>query len=68
MRQQADYLRGVHRTDQPHRSAGEMAGCVLAVIALRTRPEEIAEGVKPCVSALDASQVVDDVESSAPPI
>ena len=65
MRQQADYLReSIERINRIDPQPGEMA----EVRARRDRIEnaaEIAEGVNRALSALDASQVVDDVESSS---
>ena len=65
MRQQADYLReSIERINRIDPQPGEMA----ELRALRDRIEnaaEIAEGVNRALSALDASQVVDDVESSS---
>lgn len=65
MRQQADYLReSIERINRIDPQPGEMT-------ELRTRRDrienaaEIAEGVNRALSALDASQVVDDVESSS---
>ena len=62
MRQQADYLReSIERINRIDPQPGEMA-------ELRDRIEnaaEIAEGVNRALSALDASQVVDDIESSS---
>ena len=65
MRQQADYLReSIERINRIDPQPGEMA-------ELRARRDcienaaEIAEGVNRALSALDASQVVDDVESSS---
>lgn len=65
MRQQADYLREsierINRIDPQPREMAELR-------ARRDRIEnaaEIAEGVNRALSALDASQVVDDVESSS---
>lgn len=65
MRQQADYLReSIERINRIDPQPGEMA----ELRARRDRIEnaaEIAEGVNRALSALDASQVVDDVESSS---
>lgn len=65
MRQQADYLReSIERINCIDPQPGEMA----ELRARRDRIEnaaEIAEGVNRALSALDASQVVDDVESSS---
>lgn len=65
MRQQADYLReSIERINHIDPQPGEMA----ELRARRDRIEnaaEIAEGVSRALSALDASQVVDDVESSS---
>ena len=65
MRQQADYLReSIERINRIDPQPGEMA----ELRARRDRIEnaaEIAEGVSRALSALDASQVVDDVESSS---
>lgn len=65
MRQQADYLReSIERINRIDPQSGEMA----ELRARRDRIEnaaEIAEGVNRALSALDASQVVDDVESSS---
>ena len=65
MRQQADYLReSIERLNRIDPQPGEMA----ELRARRDRIEnaaEIAEGVNRALSALDASQVVDDVESSS---
>lgn len=65
MRQQADYLReSIERISRIDPQPGEMA----ELRARRDRIEnaaEIAEGVNRALSALDASQVVDDVESSS---
>ncbi|WP_270198933.1 DNA repair protein RecN [Bifidobacterium pseudocatenulatum] len=65
MRQQADYLReSIERINRIDPQPGEMA----ELRARRDRIEnaaEIAEGVNHALSALDASQVVDDVESSS---
>lgn len=65
MRQQADYLReSIERINRIDPQPGEMA----ELCARRDRIEnaaEIAEGVNRALSALDASQVVDDVESSS---
>lgn len=65
MRQQADYLReSIERINRIDPQPGEMA----ELRACRDRIEnaaEIAEGVNRALSALDASQVVDDVESSS---
>lgn len=65
MRQQADYLReSIERINRIDPQPGEMA----ELLARRDRIEnaaEIAEGVNRALSALDASQVVDDVESSS---
>lgn len=65
MRQQADYLReSIKRINRIDPQPGEMA----ELRARRDRIEnaaEIAEGVNRALSALDASQVVDDVESSS---
>ena len=65
MRQQADYLREtIERINRIDPQPGEMA----ELRARRDRIEnaaEIAEGVNRALSALDASQVVDDVESSS---
>ena len=65
MRQQADYLReSSERINRSDPQPGEMA----ELRARRDRIEnaaEIAEGVNRALSALDASQVVDDVESSS---
>ncbi len=65
MRQQADYLReSIERINRIDPQPGEMA----ELRARRDRIEnaaEIAEGVTRALSALDASQVVDDVESSS---
>ena len=64
MRQQADYLReSIERINRSDPQPGEMA----ELRARRDRIEnaaEIAEGGNRALSALDASQVVDDVESS----
>lgn len=65
LRQQADYLReSIERINRIDPQPGEMA----ELRARRDRIEnaaEIAEGVNRALSALDASQVVDDVESSS---
>lgn len=65
MRQQADYLReSIERINRIDPQPGEMA----ELRARRDRIEnaaEIVEGVNRALSALDASQVVDDVESSS---
>ena len=65
MRQQADYLReSIERINRIDPQPGEMT----ELRARRDRIEnaaEIAEGVNRALSALDASQVVDDVESSS---
>lgn len=65
MRRQADYLReSIERINRIDPQPGEMA----ELRARRDRIEnaaEIAEGVNRALSALDASQVVDDVESSS---
>ena len=65
MRQQADYLReSIERINRIDPQPWEMA----ELRARRDRIEnaaEIAEGVNRALSALDASQVVDDVESSS---
>lgn len=65
MRQQADYLReSIERINRIDPQPGEMA----ELRARRDRIEnaaEIAEGMNRALSALDASQVVDDVESSS---
>jgi len=65
MRQQADYLReSIERINRIDPQPGEMA----ELRARRDRIEnaaEIAEGVNRALNALDASQVVDDVESSS---
>ena len=65
MRQQADYLReSIERINRIDPQPGEMA----ELRARRDRIEnaaEIAEGVNRALSTLDASQVVDDVESSS---
>ena len=65
MRQQADYLReSIERINRIDPQPGEMA----ELRARRDRIETaaaIAEGVNRALSALDASQVVDDVESSS---
>ena len=65
MSQQADYLReSIERINRIDPQPGEMA----ELRARRDRIEnaaEIAEGVNRALSALDASQVVDDVESSS---
>ena len=65
MRQQADYLReSIERINRIDPQPGEMA----ELRARRDRIEnaaEIAKGVNRALSALDASQVVDDVESSS---
>ncbi|MEO2323073.1 AAA family ATPase, partial [Bifidobacterium pseudocatenulatum] len=65
MRQQADYLReSIERINRIDPQPGEMA----ELRARRDRIEnaaEIAEGVNRALSALDASQVVDDIESSS---
>lgn len=65
MRQQADYLReSIERINRIDPQPGEMA----ELRARRDRIEnaaEITEGVNRALSALDASQVVDDVESSS---
>lgn len=65
MRQQADYLReSIERINRIDPQPGEMA----ELRARRDRIEnaaEIAEGVNRALSALDASQIVDDVESSS---
>ena len=65
MRQQADYLReSIERINRIDPQPGEMA----ELRARRDRIEnaaEIAEGVNRALSALDVSQVVDDVESSS---
>lgn len=65
MRQQADYLReSIERINRIDPQPEEMA----ELRARRDRIEnaaEIAEGVNRALSALDASQVVDDVESSS---
>ena len=65
MRQQADYLpESIERINRIDPQPGEMA----ELRARRDRIEnaaEIAEGVNRALSALDASQVVDDVESSS---
>lgn len=65
MRQQADYLReSIERINRIDPQPGEIA----ELRARRDRIEnaaEIAEGVNRALSALDASQVVDDVESSS---
>lgn len=65
MRQQTDYLReSIERINRIDPQPGEMA----ELRARRDRIEnaaEIAEGVNRALSALDASQVVDDVESSS---
>lgn len=65
MRQQADYLReSIERINRIDPQPGEMA----ELRARRDRIEnaaEIAEGVNRALSALDTSQVVDDVESSS---
>ena len=65
MRQQADYLReSIERINRIDPQPGEMA----ELRARRDRIEnaaEIAEGVNRALSALDASQGVDDVESSS---
>ena len=65
MRQQADYLReSIERINRIDPQPGAMA----ELRARRDRIEnaaEIAEGVNRALSALDASQVVDDVESSS---
>lgn len=65
MRQQANYLReSIERINRIDPQPGEMA----ELRARRDRIEnaaEIAEGVNRALSALDASQVVDDVESSS---
>jgi len=65
MRQQAAYLReSIERINRIDPQPGEMA----ELRARRDRIEnaaEIAEGVNRALSALDASQVVDDVESSS---
>ena len=65
MRQQADYLReSIERINRVDPQPGEMD----ELRARRDRIEnaaEIAEGVTRALGALDASQVVDDVESSS---
>lgn len=65
MRQQADYLHeSIERINRIDPQPGEMT----ELRARRDRIEnaaEIAEGVNRALSALDASQVVDDVESSS---